>query len=122
MKGARLKIALSALVAAAACAPVRRPPRRPGLRGLHSVVGHWGKRGKGNGSPGQRDGLATDKAGNVYVADFDGDRIQIFSSKGAFQQKLAFASSEFVEDVAVARRATCGAPPRQSGRKHGVSR
>jgi sugar lactone lactonase YvrE len=67
------------------------------------VVGKWGGPGAGNGQiPGNAFGLATDKAGNVYVADSDGHRIQIFTSKGAFKSKLAFAASEFVEDVAVA--------------------
>ncbi len=103
MKGARLKIALSALVAAAACAAGATAAEEAGTAGpAYKVVGHWGKPGTGNGQfPANALGLATDKAGNVYVADSDGHRIQIFSSKGAFQQKLAFAASEFVEDVAV---------------------
>ena len=59
------------------------------------AVGKWGKVGKGNGQFGANAyGLATDKAGNVYVADTDNFRIQVFSSKGAFKRKHAFVTGE----------------------------
>ena len=49
-------------------------------------VGGWGKQGSGNGQfRANAYGLATDKAGNVYIADTDNFRVQMFSSKGAFR-------------------------------------
>jgi len=69
--------------------------------GAYKVVGKWGKAGTGNGQfGGNAFGLATDKAGRVYVADSDNRRIQIFSANGAFQGKIAFGAS-VVPDVAV---------------------
>ena len=41
-----------------------------------------------------------DKAGNVYIADTDNFRVQMFSSKGAFKKAFAFVTSESVQDVA----------------------
>lgn len=68
---------------------------------VFKVVGKWGKAGLGNGQfLANAYGLATGKAGDVYVADSDAHRIQIFSSKGAFKSKLAFDPSEVVADVA----------------------
>ncbi len=68
----------------------------------YKAVGKWGKAGKGNGQFGANAyGLATDEAGNVYVADTDNFRIQVFSSKGAFKRKHAFVTGESVNDVAV---------------------
>ena len=68
----------------------------------YKVVGHWGGVGAGHGKFGTNArGLATDAAGNVYVADSNGHQIQVFSAKGAFKTQLAFSSQEFVADVAV---------------------
>jgi NHL repeat len=46
-------------------------------------VTEWGSFGSGEGqfAPG---GLATDSSGDVYVADGENDRVQEFSSSGAF--------------------------------------
>jgi sugar lactone lactonase YvrE len=69
--------------------------------GSYKVVGKWGRAGTGNGQFGNNAfGLATDKSGRVYVADFDNHRIQIFSAQGAFQGKIPFGDS-VVPDVAV---------------------
>ena len=46
-------------------------------------------------------GLAVDKSGNVYVADTDNHRIQVFSAGGGFLRKMTFAASESVQDVAI---------------------
>ena len=51
------------------------------------VAGKWGKDGSGNGQFTNPRGIAADKAGNVYVADTDNDRVQVFSAKGAFLRK-----------------------------------
>ena len=68
----------------------------------YKVVGHWGGVGAGHGKFGTNArGLATDAAGNVYVADSNGHLIQVFSAKGAFKTQLVFLPSEVVADVAV---------------------
>src|SRR5262245_33741500 len=55
----------------------------------YKVAGKWGKIGSsGNGvfSSGAS-GVAVDKSGNVYVADQDNTRIQVFTAKGGFLRK-----------------------------------
>jgi hypothetical protein len=47
----------------------------------------WGSEGQGNGQFDRPLGVVTDSAGNVFVADTDNDRIQKFSSSGAFITK-----------------------------------
>jgi DNA-binding beta-propeller fold protein YncE len=50
----------------------------------YKLVGQWGKDGYGQGEFANPNGIAVDKAGDVYVADSDHPRIQVFSAKGAF--------------------------------------
>lgn len=65
-------------------------------------VGRWGKAGTANGQfQGNAYGLATDKAGKVYVADTDNHRIQVFTSKGGFVRAMTFGPDASVQDVAV---------------------
>ena len=67
------------------------------------VAGKWGGFGTGPGKfGGGASGLATDAAGNVYVADSNLGRIQVFSSSGAFQRLLDLNTGTTVPDVAVA--------------------
>jgi len=47
----------------------------------------WGSEGPGNGQFEQPHGIAVDKVGNVYVADWGWSRIQKFTSNGAFIRK-----------------------------------
>jgi len=47
-------------------------------------VGRWGTSGPGQGQFVNALGLATDATGNVYVADTDNNRVQVFSPSGAF--------------------------------------
>ena len=69
--------------------------------GSYKVVGKWGKVGAGNGQFGSNAfGLATDRNGDVYVADSDNHRIQRFSAGGGFKGKIAFGDT-VVPDVAV---------------------
>ena len=49
-----------------------------------NFLGSWGEIGTGNGSFVSPSGLATDIAGNVYVADRDNHRVQKFSPSGNF--------------------------------------
>ena len=103
MSGSRAIKVIAAAVVTATCvvsATAAQPAATAGA--AYKEVGRWGKVGNAQGQfPGNAYGLATDKAGDVYVADSDGHRIQIFSSKGAFKGNLAFDPSELVEDVAV---------------------
>lgn len=65
-------------------------------------VGGWGKQGAANGQfRSNAYGLAVDRSGNVYVADSDNHRIQVFSAGGGFLRKMPFDQSESVSDVAV---------------------
>ena len=65
----------------------------------YKVVGKIGKEGTGNGQFSNVTGLDTDSQGNVYVADGNLHRVQVFSSKGAFKAKYVTESGS-VSDVA----------------------
>lgn len=71
-------------------------------------VGKWGKSGAGNGQfGGNVFGLAASKSGNVYAADTDNNRVQVFSRTGGFVGKFGATGSgngQFLsaQDVAVA--------------------
>ncbi|MDO8873564.1 MAG: SBBP repeat-containing protein [Methanoregula sp.] len=47
----------------------------------------WGSRGIGDGQFSNPRGVAVDSSGNVYVSEFDNNRIQKFSSTGTFLAK-----------------------------------
>ena len=69
----------------------------------YKKVGSWGKQGTGNGQfQANAFGLATDKAGKVYVADTDNHRVQVFTASGRLVRKHQLSSESFVQDVAVA--------------------
>jgi peptidylamidoglycolate lyase len=53
----------------------------------------WGKKGKGEGEFNIPHGLDLDKKGNVYVADRENSRIQVFDSSGRFLKQ--FSSKNF---------------------------
>ena len=59
----------------------------------------WQRGGAGKFSNAK--GLAVDKAGNVYAADTDNHRVQMFSATGAFQADMGRWSGLTVPDVAV---------------------
>ena len=76
----------AALVAAVAvCTAVATAGRQAAPAGpAYKLVGKWGKDGKGNGEFANPNGIAVDKSGNVFVADADNNRIQVFNAKGSF--------------------------------------
>ncbi|NLX49483.1 MAG: hypothetical protein GXY82_06365 [Methanospirillum sp.] len=47
----------------------------------------WGISGSGDGEFNYPSGIAVDGAGNVYVADTDNNRIQVFDAEGTFLRK-----------------------------------
>src|SRR4249920_1072884 len=101
MNKAKQKIVLAALVVGGVCAAAAMAGQQAATAGpAFKKVGSWGKAGSGNGQfGGNAFGLATDKAGNVYVADSDNRRVQVFTSKGTFVSKLAETDTS-VLDVA----------------------
>jgi sugar lactone lactonase YvrE len=95
-------VSLALLVAAACVAGATAAERAAAPAPGYKVAGTWGKTGKASGQfLANAYGLATDKAGNVYVADTDNFRIQVFSSKGGFKRMHAFAQGESVQDAAL---------------------
>jgi sugar lactone lactonase YvrE len=72
----------------------------------YKQVGSWGKTGTGNGQFAGTGGLAVDTRGNVYVADRDNNRVQVFSASGSFLRKwgsIGSGDGQFTgaDDVAV---------------------
>ena len=99
-KGGVAAALVAAVAICAAGATAGREAAAPGPG--YKVVGKIGGEGKGNGQfSANAYGVATDKAGNVYVADSGDLRIQALSAKGAYKAQYAFAPGENVIDVAV---------------------
>jgi sugar lactone lactonase YvrE len=59
-------------------------PKAAGPGTGYVLVGMWGKDGTAKGQFSGARGIATDKAGKVYVADTNNNRIQMFTSNGTF--------------------------------------
>ncbi|HXG75951.1 MAG TPA: 6-bladed beta-propeller [Gaiellaceae bacterium] len=106
MRDPRLITAAAALVVAAALASgAAAGSQGPGANS-YKQAGKWGTSGAGNGQFRNPFGIATDRAGAVYVADTDNNRVQVFSASGAFQRKwgsTGSADGQFLsaQDVAV---------------------
>ena len=91
--------AIAALVVAATCVV---GATAAGLAGpAYKVAGKWGGNGAGPGKFSAARGLAVDKAGNVYAADADNHRVQMFSPTGAFRKQWPLDAGVTVPDVAV---------------------
>ncbi|MCZ7588311.1 MAG: NHL repeat-containing protein [Gaiella sp.] len=72
----------------------------------YKLAGSWGKTGTGTGQFTGTGGLAVDARGNVYVADRDNNRVQVFSPSGSFLRKwgsIGGGNGQFTgaDDIAV---------------------
>ena len=62
-------------------------------------IGQFGSNGKGNGQFSSPSGMSTDGKGNILVADFSNNRVQVFKEDGTFVQVIQCDSN--ASDVAV---------------------
>lgn len=96
-------LAVTATLVAGASAGVQAITAGQGFK----EVGRWGKVGTGNGQFSNNvGGLATSKGGNLYAADTDNNRVQVFTAKGGFVDKFGANGSgdgQFMsaQDVAI---------------------
>lgn len=80
--------------------------------GGYKIVGKFGKTGTGNGQfATSSNGVAIDRAGVVFIADTDNNRVQVFSKTGGFLRKwgsIGSGNGQFMraEDVAVSADGT----------------
>jgi sugar lactone lactonase YvrE len=125
---ARMGALSAAVVAVAACATGAiaggaAAPAPPGYK----LIGTFGKIGTGPGQFASTvHGIAVDKAGNVYVADTDNNRIQVFTASGKFLRAWGSVGGEtgqfqVAEDVDVAPDGTVWVADQQNERLQGFS-
>lgn len=78
MSGRRMSMVAAALVVTATLvAGATASSQATNAGGGYKVVGTWGKIGTGNGQfASSHNGIAVDKAGSVYIADTDNNRVQ----------------------------------------------
>lgn len=62
-------------------------------------VREWGRKGSAKGEFNTPHGISLDKAGNVYVADRENSRIQVFTATGTFLREIADPSFGHICDV-----------------------
>ncbi len=96
---------LASAVTLALCAAAMGSSTATG--GRYKLVGAFGKSGIGNGQFNGAKGIDVAPNGDVYIADSSNNRVQVFSSSGAFKDKwgtIGDDTGEFtgVPDVAVA--------------------
>jgi DNA-binding beta-propeller fold protein YncE len=110
----RYGTAIAALLVAATCVVGATAAGQAGPS--FKKAGGWGKSGKANGQfLANAYGVATSKSGDVYVADTDNFRVQVFSASGSFKRSFPFTTSESVQDVAVGADGSAWATALQAG-------
>lgn len=97
----RKLVPLVLVVFAASAVVATAGPQQTQAGPAYKVAGKWGGQGAGPGKFTGAQGLAVDKAGNVYVADTDNFRVQMFSATGAFRKQWSLGEGLTVPDVAV---------------------
>lgn len=95
--------------------------------GAYKIVGKFGKTGTGNGQfATNSNGVAIDRAGVVYIADTDNNRVEVFSKTGGFLRKwgtMGSGNGQFLraEDVAVSSDGTVWVADDGNGRAQAFS-
>lgn len=111
--------ALAALVVAATCVVGATAAGQVGP--TYKKLGGWGKLGTANGQfGGNAFGIAVSKSGDVFVADADNRRVQVFSAAGAFKRAFTFAADEVPQDVAAGLDGSAWAAILQAGEARGL--
>jgi hypothetical protein len=78
-------------------APARTPtPAASPTPGMASVVLSFGEEGSGQGQFKDARNIAVDGAGNVYVGDYTGGRIQVFDSNGKFLRQWFAGNAKMI--------------------------
>ena len=90
------------------------------------VVRTWSKTGSANGQFRNASGIAVDRSDNVYVADTDNNRVQVFSKSGALLRKWGSEGSgngqfSLAEDVDLASDGTVWTGDQGNGRAQAFS-
>lgn len=125
MRDPRFIMGAAALVLAAALATGATAAGQAG--GGYKIVGKFGKTGTGNGQfATSSNGVAIDRAGVVYIADTDNNRVQVFSKTGGFLRKwgsIGSGNGQFLraEDVAVSADGTVWVADDGNGRVQAFS-
>ena len=111
MNGRRVAVVLGSLVATAALAVGATAGSESTTAGAYKLVGKFGKGGTGSGQFSGARGLAVAPNGNVYIADMNNNRIEVFSKSGSFRSKwgtIGDANGQFTNprDIAIAPNGT----------------
>ena len=89
-------------------APPPSPTRVPSptaTPGFASVVAQFGGKGTGAGLFTDARSIALDAAGNVYVGDYQGGRVQVFDSRGVYTTQWKVGNSKTIIRALAADRA-----------------
>jgi len=126
LKG-RAALTLAALAAVIGVAGATASEQAQTAGPSYKLVNKWGKgNGSGTSQFSNPNGIAVNKAGSVYVADSDNDRIQVFSATGAFVRQWGSQGEgngqfAYPDDVEIAPDATVWVADNQNSRLQAFS-
>jgi streptogramin lyase len=106
MNGRKLTVVTAMLASAVALAAGVAAGSASTSTSPYKLAGTFGKPGTGNGQFSGAKGIAVAANGNVYIADSNNNRVEVFSKTGAFRSKwgtIGSANGQFTgaQDVAV---------------------
>jgi streptogramin lyase len=106
MNGRKLTVVTALLASSATLAAGVAAGSASTSGGPYKLAGTFGKPGTGNGQFSGAKGIAVAPNGNVYIADSNNNRIEVFSKGGAFRSKwgaIGSANGQFTgaQDVAI---------------------